>query len=230
MAIATSTTLPMPSRAWRTICVRAALLATGEARCIAYNHSSAYVEAVLRQAAAYRAASLAPSPVTVAAPNGAWLADVPGFPGERCDARIVSDVVLLARSFGITVTDCFGGAPHARAGEHPLGLAIDAVPTDGDWRRTALLARHFGWRADCAASGCPGAGPFRVVLYNGYPGHGDPQHTRRPHIHLSWDHGPTAPFTPAPWVRTVFAAADAALHHNAHEMCTGGPRSCTPIT
>ena len=34
------------------------------------------------------------------------------------------------------VTDCFGGPPHELAGEHPLGLAVDVVPVDGDWNRT----------------------------------------------------------------------------------------------
>jgi hypothetical protein len=131
---------------------------------------------------------------------------LPGFPGERCDARIVPDVVALVRTFGIDVADCFGGEPHARNGEHPLGLAIDASPANGDWRRTELLARRFGWREACAAAGCPGVGPFRVILYNGYPGHGDPRHSDRPHIHLSWEHGATAPFTRAPWVRTVLRA------------------------
>ena len=58
----------------------------------------------------------------------------------------------------------------------------------------------------CAATGCPGRGPFRVVLYNGYPGHGDPRHSRIPHIHLSWQHAPAQPFTPAAWVRALTPA------------------------
>lgn len=170
-----------------------------------YNHATWYVEKVLSQAADYRASlvttSSEPGKLVTAADE--WLVPLPGFPGERCDARIVPDVTALARAFGLEVTDCFGGAPHELNGEHPLGLAIDAAPADGDWRRTDLLARRFGWRVTCAATGCPGAGPFRVILYNGFPHHGDPRHSDRPHIHLSWQHGPAAPFTPAPWVRVI---------------------------
>jgi hypothetical protein len=168
----------------------------------AYNHARWYVDRVVRQAASYRAAASGSTGSVVVAP-GQWLVPLPGFPGERCDARIVGDVVQLVAAFGIHVSDCYGGAPHALDGEHPLGLAIDASPVDGDWRRTELLARRFGWRESCARQGCPGAGPFRVVLYNGYPGHGDSRHTRNPHLHLSWDHGPAAPFSRAPWVRVV---------------------------
>jgi hypothetical protein len=170
----------------------------------AYNHADWYVARVLRQAAEYRGAAqrvAAPSPVV-----GDWLAPVPGFTGQRCDRRIVPDVLALARAYRLTVTACFGGAPHELRGEHPLGLAIDAVPADGDWSHTAALARAFGWLPACASAGCPGRGPFRVLLYNGYPGHGDPAHTRTPHIHLSWHHAPARPFTQAPWVRLLTAS------------------------
>jgi hypothetical protein len=67
-------------------------------------------------------------------------------------------------------------------------------------------ARSFGWSAQCAANGCAGQlrPPMRVVLYNGYPGHGDPAHCAAPacppHLHLSWSHAPAPPLTPAPWV------------------------------
>jgi hypothetical protein len=41
----------------------------------------------------------------------------------------------------------------------------------------------------------------RVILYNGYPGHGDPAHAgANAHIHFSWQHAPARPFTPAAWV------------------------------
>lgn len=163
----------------------------------AYNHADWYVRDVFEQAREYRdAVSVAPPPR-----RGVWLQELPSFPGERCDARIVPEVERLTRAFGLTVTDCFGA--HATYGEHPLGLAVDLVPVDGDWSRTMRLARAAGWRTTCASAGCPGVGPFRVVLYNGYPGHGDPAHSTMPHLHLSWNHGPTRPYSRAPWVRLV---------------------------
>jgi hypothetical protein len=172
----------------------------------AYNHDQSYVAKVLALAAQYRAAAK-PAQRSVEGEQvtggGQWLADVPGFPGERCDARIVADVVALTAEFGLHLSDCYGGAPHAREGEHPLGLAVDMSPKDGNWSRTMRLARTFGWSPSCAANGCAGRGPFRVVLYNGYPNHGDPQHSPIPHIHVSWQHGPAEPFTRAPWVRVL---------------------------
>ena len=175
----------------------------------AYNHADWYVERVLDQAAEYRrSATLAPSATTVTG-DGRWLAPLPGFPGERCDARIVADVVALARAYALHVSDCFGGAPHAINGEHPLGLAIDASPTSGDWGRTEQLARQLGWTESCAATGCGGRGPMRLVLYNGYPGHGDPAHTSTPHIHVSWAHAAAPPFSRAPWVRVLFSGVGA---------------------
>jgi hypothetical protein len=166
----------------------------------AYNHDRAYVTRVLQLAAEYRAAA---TPGTAVGRDTGWLVEVPGFPGERCDARIVADVVAITSRFGLRLTDCFGGAPHARDGEHPLGLAADLVPVDGDWNRTLRAAVAAGWSPACAASGCPGRGPLHVVLYNGFPGHGDPAHTRTPHLHLSWQHAPAAPFSRAAWVRVL---------------------------
>jgi len=146
---------------------------------LAYNHSGSYVERVVDQAAAYRAtaASAQVGETFVTNRSRGWLTALPGFPGERCDERIVPDVGLLVRAFSIAVTDCFGGSPHEIGGEHPLGLAVDAVPADGSWNRTLALAAHYGWSPGCARSGCAGRGPFRAILYNGYPGHGDPDHT-----------------------------------------------------
>jgi len=136
---------------------------------------------------------------------GRWLAPVPGTRVE-CDERIVRDVEYLLRRFGLTATACFSrSSVHKVAGEHPLGLALDAVPADRDWGRTLAAARAFGWSPACAASGCEGivGGPFRVILYNGYPGHGDLAHCAcggNAHIHFSWQHSPGQPFTPAAWV------------------------------
>ncbi len=176
----------------------------------AYNHAGWYVDRVTAQAAEYRRAAASGTVVQDVPAGGGWLAPVPDFPGERCDRRIVQDVIALTRAHGLHVSDCFGGAPHAVDGEHPLGLAIDAAPIDGDWRRTERLARAAGWSPVCASTGCPDRGPFRAVLYNGFPGHGDPRFSRNPHLHLSWQHGPATPFSPAPWVRTVLNATSAA--------------------
>jgi hypothetical protein len=172
----------------------------------AYNHAGWYVDRVSEQAAAYRRAAVAgpaDSATHVADGSGAWLAPLPGFRGERCDERIVPDVAFLVRTFGLVISDCFGGAPHKVAGEHPLGLAIDASPKDGNWNRTRELAERYGWDPACARTGCAGRGPFRVILYNGYPGHGDPAHVAAAHLHLSWQHAPARPFTRAPWVRVL---------------------------
>jgi hypothetical protein len=104
----------------------------------------------------------------------------------ECDARIVPDVVYLARRFGIVVTACYSGTGHDATGEHPLGAAIDAGPRDGNWNRTMRLARAVGWRGPSGEA----SPPFRWVGYNGALNHGDPLHctpcTGGPHIHLSW--------------------------------------------
>ncbi|HEX8104575.1 MAG TPA: DUF6112 family protein [Solirubrobacteraceae bacterium] len=116
----------------------------------AYNHADWYVEKVVDQARRYLAAAAAgdlggAGISTLEAPlAGTWLAPLPGFPGERCDRRIVRDVLWLVAAYGLIVSDCFGTG-HAVRGEHPLGLAIDASPVDGDWRRTERLAVRFGW-------------------------------------------------------------------------------------
>jgi hypothetical protein len=171
----------------------------------AYNPAGWYVQRVLALAAQYRAAAAGPPPpgTVVRVPAaGFWLAALPGT-GLRCDARIIADVEYLLARFGLRATACFAASGHARSGEHPLGLALDAVPADGDWSRTLAAAEAFGWRPACGASGCVGVlrEPFRFLGYNGYPGHGDPAHAGAgAHIHLSWSHAPAAPLTQAPWV------------------------------
>jgi hypothetical protein len=112
-----------------------------------------------------------------------------GFGAISCDARIVPDVIALARRYRVRVTACY--AIHSLSGEHPLGAATDLVPADGDWRHPDRLARDLGWHASCALSGVAPAcarAPFRFIGWNGYPGHGDPAHClcSTPHLHLSW--------------------------------------------
>jgi len=198
----------------------------------AYNHAGWYVDRVLARARKYANAAPGASEATdlqasgsaacdgydTTQPLGAvrrvsftgrWLAPLPGFPGERCDERIIADVLLLVSRYRLAVSDCFGlgkdrGGPHATRGEHPLGLALDAGPARGDWDLVDRLARDLGWRRACAASGCEGAASLnaalRAIYYTGYPGHG-----RGDHIHISWKHAPAAPYNPAAWV-AVFAA------------------------
>jgi hypothetical protein len=149
-------------------------------------------------------------------------ADVSAYPGIRCDARIVPDVVYLARRFGVLISACYSPTGHEATGEHPLGAAIDAGPRDGRWSRTARLAHAVGWKPSCAASGVApecARPPFRFVGYNGYPNHGDPLHcvpcSGGPHIHLSWltSASPGEPenrarygYEPASWIE-VFAVS-----------------------
>lgn len=143
-------------------------------------------------------------------------------PGIECDARIVPDVIYLARRFGLLVTACYG--IHATDGEHPLGAAIDAVPIDGDWDRTMRAALAIGWHPSCAASGVApecARPPFRFIGYNGYPDHGDPAHcvpcSGGAHLHISWntsaslgepENRPRFTYEPAAWIE-VFATGDA---------------------
>jgi hypothetical protein len=183
----------------------------------AYNHSDQYVAAIFMWSRRYRASatpSTNPGEVQVLPFTGHWLAPLPGTSIE-CDARIVDDVIWLTDRFGLTVTACFAATGHALYGEHPLGLAVDVVPSGGDWSRTLEAARYFGWSERCAATGCAGVAspPMRVVLYNRFPGHGDPLHCHPPacsaHLHLSWVHGAAAPASPAPWVDVLVAGARA---------------------
>ena len=139
--------------------------------------------------------------------------DVSAAAGTRCDARIVPDVVYLARRFAILVASCYAPTGHEATGEHPLGAAIDAGPRGGDWSRTLRLARAAGWRPSCAASAvAPGCArpPFRFIGYNGYPNHGDPAHcvpcAGGPHIHLSW-HTSASPGEPENRARSAFQPA-----------------------
>ncbi len=148
---------------------------------------------------------------------------VSAAPGIQCDARIVPDVVYLARRFGILITSCYSPSGHAATGEHPLGAAIDAGPRDGDWDRTRRAAEALGWKASCGASGMAPAcarPPIRWIGYNGYPHHGDPQHCEPcaggPHLHISWltsasegqpENRSRYSYEPASWIE-VFAARD----------------------
>lgn len=152
--------------------------------------------------------------------------DVSAVPGMQCDARIVPNVVFLARGFGILVTSCYAPSGHEATGEHPIGAAIDAGPRDGDWSRTMRLARALGWKPSCAAIGVAptcAKPPFRAILYNGFPNHGDPLHCvpciGGPHIHLSWmtsasegqpENRARYSYEPASWIEVFETAGEGA--------------------
>jgi hypothetical protein len=126
-----------------------------------------------------------------------WLAPVPGFPGERCDRRIMANLLYLIETYRLTLTDCYSiGGAHRTSGEHPLGLAADLVPApNGSWNLVAELAAWAEPQQNHPRS------PFRWVGYNGDADHGDPQHApNSAHIHLSWSHAESRWNFPAQWV------------------------------
>jgi hypothetical protein len=175
----------------------------------AYNHALWYVADVLRWARLYRGsqgtsavAATALGRVARVSAGTPWLAPLAGT-GLRCDARIIPDVEYILSRFGLRATSCYRSDGPGDDGEHPLGLALDAVPIDGDWSRALAAAEAFGWKPSCGSTGCAGqlTAPMRFIGYNGYPGHGDPDHAgANAHIHLSWLHAPAAPYTQAAWV------------------------------
>lgn len=184
-----------------------------DAAIFAYNHASWYVADVKELAERYRGAATGVGglPVGSGTSQGltggrSWLAPVPGT-SAVCDRRIVPDVVAILRRYRLAAGDCFALSGHSRVGEHPLGLGIDLVPGEGgSWDHAAQAVRDLGWRPACGATGCAGQlpSPFRFIGYNGYPGHGDPAHAGgNAHIHISWQHTPAAPGTPAARVQTL---------------------------
>jgi hypothetical protein len=182
-----------------------------DAALFSYNHAVWYVAEVKQWAERYRGDPIglgglpAGSGISQAL-LGRWLAPVGGT-AAICDSRIVPDVLALVRRYRLAAGDCFSLTGHAHDGEHPLGLAVDVVPgPGGSWDLVAQAARDLGWRPACAATGCAGLlpAPFRFIGYNGYPGHGDPAHAGgNAHLHLSWQHTPAAPGTPAARVQTL---------------------------
>jgi hypothetical protein len=108
---------------------------------------------------------------------------------EAVDARIWPDAVWLLSAFDLRAT----AAREAGHNTHGDGTAIDVVPVArGAWDTTALAAAEaLGWIPSCGASGTPPACPLKAAIqfvgYNGYPGHGDPDHAgTNAHLHVSW--------------------------------------------
>lgn len=179
----------------------------------AYNHATWYVAEVNQWAERYRGAATgvgglpAGSGISQGVTGGGrWLVAVPGT-ASVCDRRIVPDVAALLQRYRMAAGDCFALTGHALDGEHPLGLGIDLVPAaGGSWQLVAQAARDLGWRTSCSATGCAGLlpSPFRFIGYNGYPLHGDPAHAgASAHLHLSWQHTPASPGSPAARVQTL---------------------------
>ena len=128
--------------------------------------------------------------------GGGRFVDIPGFPGEKIDRRLLRDVEYLQHRFHIFVTDGYSNDPvHAANGEHPLGLALDIAPDKahgGSWAEIDDLAAWAEPKQDQPIA------PFRWVGYDGDAGHG-----RGHHLHLSWDHSPAKPGKPADSVYTM---------------------------
>jgi hypothetical protein len=117
--------------------------------------------------------------------GGGRIVPIPGFPGERIDRRLLTDIRWLRRRYPIFITDGHSNDPvHAANGEHPLGLALDIVPDPGagTWRDITALARWAEPRQNEPRT------PFRWVGYDG-----DSNHGRNHHLHLSWSHSVTKP-------------------------------------
>jgi uncharacterized membrane protein YgcG len=128
--------------------------------------------------------------------GGGKFVDIPGFPGEKIDRRLLQDIKFLRRKYHIFITDGYSYDPaHAANGEHPIGLALDITPNfaeGGDWDDIDKLAKWAEPSQNQPRS------PFRWVGYNGDAGHG-----RGNHLHLSFSHTDTNPGKPAATVYTV---------------------------
>jgi hypothetical protein len=128
--------------------------------------------------------------------GGGRFVDIPGFPGESIDRRLLRDINFLERRWDIFVTDGYSTAPyHKKNGEHPIGLALDIVPEPGpagSWKEITRLANWAEPRQNQPIA------PFRWVGYNG-----DKNHGRGDHLHLSWSHSETKPKRPARTIYTI---------------------------
>jgi uncharacterized membrane protein YgcG len=113
--------------------------------------------------------------------GGGRIVDIPGFPGEKIDRRLLQDIKFLRRKYKIFITDGYSTDPvHSANGEHPRGVALDIVPNfaaGGNWNYIDKLANWAEPNQNQPRS------PFRWVGYNGDSGHG-----RGHHLHLSYSH------------------------------------------
>jgi hypothetical protein len=125
------------------------------------------------------------------------LVDIPEFPGERIDRRLLKDIAWMRQKFKVLVIDGYSNAKsHQRNGEHPIGLAVDIVPDEsigGHWGLINDLARFAEPRQNRPRSA------FRWVGY-----WGDKRHGPRDHLHISWEHSPARPKHVARTVSTLY--------------------------
>jgi hypothetical protein len=127
--------------------------------------------------------------------GGGRFVEIPGFPGEWIDQRLIRDIRWMRRKFNIFITDGYSTSPaHSANGEHPRGLATDIVPyfsRGGTWQQIDDLAEHTE-----PAQNQPRP-PWRWVGWDGDAGHGWGDH-----LHLSWSHSDTPFGQPARVVYT----------------------------
>jgi hypothetical protein len=159
--------------------------------------------------------------------GGGKIVDIPGFPGERIDRRLLRDIKFLRRKYEVFITDGYSTDPvHSSNGEHPRGVALDIVPNfaaGGDWNDIDRLARWAEPSQNQPRS------PYRWVGYNG-----DAHHGRGHHLHLSYSHS-GAPFGKTP--KTVYTVkcprsrTDAEPGDGGDDDTGGGvtPRALGPI-
>ena len=136
-------------------------------------------------------------------PSGTWLADVPGAPGERCDRRIVADVAWLIRTLRLAsdrllrrraACDCGRASARARDRRLPGRRELGSNPP-------ARQGRGVG--PSCAPRVVPIAGRSAWCSTTATPATATRDRPPTPHLHVSWEHGEAAPFSPAPWVRVL---------------------------
>jgi hypothetical protein len=154
-------------------------------------------------------ASAVPGPIRTMRVPGRLVpipASIPHQAGEMIDSRIVGDLRWIAARYPIFITEGYSGplpgggwsgchGCHVAHSDHYNGLAIDVVPLNGGTACDAAwvpITRLAEWAEP--EQNHPVA-PFRWVGYNGDPGHGCGNH-----LHLSWEHAPTAPYRLAEWV------------------------------